>query len=134
MTGSPRATLRAILRSLWPRAGWVGSPAPGTRSTPRHPAAAFGGGGLFTNAGTVTLSTSRVVTNRATGGVGGGILNNGSLSALHLHDTPVTGNRAAETAGGILNGGRVTATRSPVTGNLPNNCAGSPSPVPGCAG
>ena len=66
--------------------------------------------------------------------MGGGILNNGRLSVLHLHDTPVTGNRAAETAGGIFNGGRVTAAGSPVTGNLPNDCAGSPAPVPGCVG
>ncbi|WP_258563420.1 hypothetical protein [Streptomyces phytophilus] len=102
-------------------------------TTVRRNSAVFGGGGLFSNAGTTTLNAGRVVSNRATGGVGGGILNNGSLSVLRLDGTAVTGNRAAETAGGIFNGGRVTAAGSPVTGNLPNNCAGSPSPVPGCA-
>lgn len=103
-------------------------------TTVRRNSAFFGGGGLFSNAGTTTLSGGSVASNRATGGVGGGILNNGRLSVLHLHDAPVTGNRAAETAGGIFNGGRVTAAGSPVTGNLPNDCAGSPAPVPGCAG
>ena len=71
----------------------------------RRNSAVFGGGGLFSNAGTATLT-------------GGGFVSH----------------RAAETAGGIFNGGRVTAAGSPVTGNLPNDCAGSPAPVPGCAG
>ncbi|MFD3519113.1 hypothetical protein [Streptomyces sp. NPDC058653] len=104
-----------------------------TGTTVRGNSAGFGGGGLFGNGGTTTLTGSGVVSNRATGGVGGGIFNNGRLSALHLTDTAVTGNQAAETAGGILNGGTVTTLRSPVTGNLPNNCAGSSPAVPGCA-
>ncbi|MEU5402884.1 hypothetical protein ABZ348_26710 [Streptomyces sp. NPDC005963] len=100
-------------------------------STVRHNSAGFGGGGLFNNGGATTLNSSRVSLN-TTSGVGGGLFNNGSISVLRLDDSPVTGNRAAETAGGIFNGGRVTGSRSPVTGNLPNNCIGSPAPVAGC--
>ncbi|MFH8982302.1 hypothetical protein [Streptomyces varsoviensis] len=103
-----------------------------TDTTVRHNTADFGGGGLFDNAGTTTLTRSKVLGNRAIGGVGGGILNNGALSVLRLDGSAVTGNQAAETAGGILNGGRVTAVRSTVTGNRPNDCTGSPVPVPGC--
>ncbi|MFE7129705.1 hypothetical protein ACFVIM_02485 [Streptomyces sp. NPDC057638] len=102
-------------------------------TTVRDNTAGFGGGGLFTNGGTTALTASQVIRNAALGGVGGGILSNGPLSTLHLDHTTVTENRAAETAGGILNGGTATASRSSVTGNLPNDCAGSPAPVPGCA-
>ncbi|MGP4112119.1 hypothetical protein ACTWP5_14535 [Streptomyces sp. 4N509B] len=101
-------------------------------STIRDNTATFAGGGIFVNGGTVELVSSRVTGNEATEGVGGGALVNSRLSALRLTGSVVTDNAAGQAAGGIMNTGTVTATRSSVAGNEPDDCAGSTSPVPGC--
>ncbi|MEE1738703.1 hypothetical protein [Streptomyces sp. BE147] len=93
----------------------------------------FGGGGAFNNGGRLHLTDSAVTGNHAVEGVGGGILNNGGLSRLRLNRTTVSANEAGQTAGGLLNSGSLTTYRSPITHNLPNNCTGSTTPVPGCA-
>lgn len=103
-------------------------------TTLRGNSARYGGGGLFNNGGSVTVKSSRITANRVPDGVGGGVLSNGRISRLALYDTVVTGNRAAETAGGVFNAGRVKAAYTRITRNRPNDCAGSPVPVPGCTG
>lgn len=99
----------------------------------RDGSAVFGGGAVFNNGGSVRLNASRVTSNDVTEGIAGGIFNNGHLSRLTLDRSTVTGNQARQTAGGILNGGSVTSRNSRIARNLPNNCAGSTAPVPGCA-
>jgi hypothetical protein len=54
---------------------------------------------------------------------------------MTLTSSPVTANKSSLTPGGIYrSGGTLTITTSPVTANTPTNCAGSPTPVPGCVG
>ncbi|MFJ6659803.1 hypothetical protein ACIQNG_26125 [Streptomyces sp. NPDC091377] len=101
-------------------------------STVRDGSAGFAGGGLFNNGGTVILESSRIDSNRVTDGVGAGVLNNRGASRLTLSGSTITGNEASETAGGVFNLATVDSTRTLITHNRPNDCAGSPVPVPDC--
>jgi len=91
------------------------------------------GGGL-NNEGKVTLTTTAVLRNTASGSAakGGGLYNtSGATATLTL--TVVTGNKAGD-GGGIFNdGGSVALDKSSVAGNTPNNCR-PPASVPGCTG
>jgi hypothetical protein len=100
----------------------------------RDNSARYGGGGLFNNGGSVTVKSSRITANRVPDGVGGGVLGNGRISRLALYDSVVTGNMASETAGGVFNAGHVEAAYTRIARNRPNDCAGSPVPVPDCPG
>ena len=90
------------------------------------------GGAIYNNGGTVTV-TSTPLENNSAGLKGGGIFAvNGTMT---LTSSPVTANKSSLTPGGIYrSGGTLTITTSPVTANTPTNCAGSPTPVPGCVG
>jgi CSLREA domain-containing protein len=88
-----------------------------TDSTVRSNAAA-GGGGIMNRSGTLTLTDSTVRSNAAASG--GGIVNRSGT--LTLTGTTVSGNAAATHggygwAGGIWNGGVMTLTNSTVSGN-----------------
>ncbi len=83
--------------------------------------AADGGGGIFNNAGggtggTVVVSNSRIVGNRATGaaGSGGGILNNDG-GTVDVIDSVIAGNTANRAGGGIELRSDSTATLTRVT-------------------
>jgi predicted outer membrane repeat protein len=95
----------------------------------------LGGGGLINFRiagilGTAKLADTIVADNTAATS-GGGIFVDGGT--VELTRSPVTGNHAATAPGGITNdNGEVTLNASPVTRNTPTNCAGSPTPVPGC--
>ncbi len=91
------------------------------------------GGGILNNGGTVTGDLSSLGSNSATGASssGGGIATVGGTVRLTLNS--VTDNHATTAPGGILNnGGTVSLVLTGVFNNTPTNCAGSPSPVPGC--
>jgi hypothetical protein len=90
------------------------------------------GGGIYNNNGTVTCTSTPIGDNSAVL-QGGGIYTVGG--AVTLTSSPVTFNHAVLIPGGIYrSGGTMTITTSPVTANTPTNCAGSPTPVPGCIG
>jgi putative cofactor-binding repeat protein len=93
------------------------------------------GGGVNNFDGTVVLNDCTMTGNHAENG-GGGIFNFGGQTTLK--DTSVTGNvveNAMGSGGGILNmGGMVTLKGSTkVTGNTPNNCAGTGITGSGCS-
>ncbi|HYZ01330.1 MAG TPA: hypothetical protein VFA92_07540 [Candidatus Binatia bacterium] len=101
-------------------------------------------GGGIRNEGTMTLKTTSIEHNHAakqgsTLARGGGIANllsdqeRSAPPKLTLERSRVAGNLADDAAGGIYNNqGEVDLTNTPVTGNRPSNCAGSPTPVSGC--
>jgi predicted outer membrane repeat protein len=90
------------------------------------------GGALYNNGGTVTV-TSTPLENNSAGLQGGGIF--AVDGTMTLTTSPVTANHSSLTPGGIhRSGGTMTINASPVTANTPTNCAGSPTPVPGCIG
>lgn len=106
-----------------------------TGNTATGSAVGVGAGILNTNA--LDLSSSTVTNNQATGAgsTGAGLFNQGATAIAILTSTTVSSNTAASAPGGIDNNlGSVTLTGSPVAGNVPTNCAGSPTPVPGCSG
>ncbi|MGH2586985.1 MAG: hypothetical protein ACRDJE_18890 [Dehalococcoidia bacterium] len=79
------------------------------------------GAGLYLS-GTATLVDTQVISNTAEDN-GGGIWSAGTLTLI---DSTVTGNTAGKSGGGILNGGGVVRLQSSnVTGNTPDNCAGT---------
>ncbi|MDF3288718.1 hypothetical protein [Streptomyces silvisoli] len=91
------------------------------------------GGGILNHGGSVTGDLSSLGSNSATGAgsSGGGIATVGGTVRLTLD--AVTDNHATTAPGGILNnGGTVSLVLTGVFDNTPTNCAGSPSPVPGC--
>jgi hypothetical protein len=81
---------------------------------------AVGDGGAILNYGAVTLTTSSLRGNSATGN-GGGLANadtpNGTAPAATFTRSPVTGNTALLSGGGIYNGLRGTLTTSGVSGS-----------------
>lgn len=90
------------------------------------------GGGIYNNNGTVTCTSTPIGDNSAVL-QGGGIFTVGGI--VTITSSPVTFNHAVLIPGGIYrSGGTMTITASPVTANTPTNCAGSPTPVPGCLG
>jgi hypothetical protein len=90
------------------------------------------GGGVYNNNGTMTFTSTPIENNSAVL-EGGGIFTVGGV--VTISTSPVTANHAVLIPGGIYrSGGTMTITASPVTANTPTNCAGSPSPVPGCVG
>ncbi|MFH8739278.1 hypothetical protein [Streptomyces sp. NPDC017964] len=94
-------------------------------------------GGGVTNAqlGRATFNRSTIAKNTA-GLLAGGIYNVDSGSYLVLNLSSVIKNKAGSAPGGVFNetGDVVVNKHSPITGNLPTNCVGSPSPVAGCTG
>ena len=120
-------------------------------TTPTDSSGDQGGGGGIANlnitpltgtpdSGVLTISTSQVTGNSASG-LGGGILEDGVNpddtlgqpgGPLTLQHTQVTGNAAAE-GGGIFasHGSPVTLNLSPILGNTPDNCY-PPGIIPGC--
>jgi hypothetical protein len=97
---------------------------------------ADGKGGGVANDGTLQIVRSTFMQNAA--GTGGGIANfkvGSSAASATLSQSVVIANKAttAGAPGGILNdNGSVTLSLSVVLANSPTNCAGSPTPVPGC--
>src|SRR5229473_3438320 len=87
---------------------------------------AFVGGGIL-NEGTVTISNSTLSSNSAAV-VAGGILNEGTLT---ISNSTLSGNSAAAGAGGILNGGTLTISNSTLSSN---SAPGSSNSGPGGAG
>lgn len=83
----------------------------------------------------LNLHTSTVTGNMAvgTGAMGGGI-SNGAGSVTVLEASTVTANTADTAPGGIFNAdATVSLDGTQVAANSLTNCAGSPTPVPGCA-
>jgi hypothetical protein len=90
------------------------------------------GGGIYNNNGTMTFTSTPIGNNSAVL-QGAGIFTVGGV--VTITSSPVNANVSLLGPGGIYrNGGTMTITTSPVTGNAPTNCAGSPTPVPGCVG
>lgn len=85
-------------------------------------AADQGGGGIYTDGGTVNLTETTIIGNLADGvsGSGGGILNNGAV--LNATDTAINGNIAVRAGGGIETVGAAVTTLTNV--NLDGNSAG----------
>ncbi|MGW7822878.1 hypothetical protein ACWGLF_33265 [Streptomyces puniciscabiei] len=95
-------------------------------------------GGGIASIGTLTVNFTNVLSNTGTNG-GGGLANGvpaaaGGTSTLNASN--VSNNHAGDNnPGGIYNnGGTVTLNGTRVAANTPNNCATSPTPVPGCVG
>jgi hypothetical protein len=104
---------------------------------------AFASGGGIANAGTLTVSDTRVSDNTAgsaaiTSHAGGGGINNGRQGTLTLIHSVVSGNHAAVSApngrfsdgGGIASGGVLTMEDSVVSGNTSDVAASVPSFFP----
>lgn len=86
------------------------------RNVADGPAADQGGGGVFSEGGSVTIDDGAVSENRATGelGSGGGILNlNGTLKVFNAAE--IRGNSAQRAGGGIEAGPLIGATTVPTT-------------------
>ena len=75
------------------------------------------GGGVFANVGPITIDSSTISGNIATGD-GGGIWNGTSLS---ITNTLVTQNQAGVNGGGIFNQGTFTSTATSVVDNTPDD-------------
>ncbi|MFN8420946.1 MAG: choice-of-anchor Q domain-containing protein [Anaerolineae bacterium] len=75
-------------------------------------------GGGIANQGTVTLTNSTISGN--SGGIGGGIFNNGPSATLTIVNSTISGNTATtNVGGGIANlGGTLTVTNSTISGNF----------------
>jgi len=98
-------------------------------NTASGPAADQGGGGLFSDGGSLRVQRSNVQDNVADGaaGSGGGILNN--LGKLRLDNSTITGNTAVRAGGGVeANVGSTTVNRTTLsfnsTGTNPGNGGG----------
>jgi hypothetical protein len=90
-------------------------------------------GGGINNSGTVYLNEGTTISHNHTNNVGGGIQNYGSV--VMNPGSSITQNAASAGGGGIYNepGGTATgASATNITGNTPDNCAGTPTP--GCVG
>lgn len=103
-------------------------------------AVAGAGGGVWIedddSGNEVTIRRTTISRNQATsaGATGGGIYN-GTNTTMALNNTRVIDNLANTAPGGIDNRGTITvAGKVVIVGNRPTNCAGSPNPVPTCAG
>lgn len=107
------------------------------QSSITHNKALEKGGGVANDA-TLKILQSEIRNNEASGpsGVGGGVANFGGAGAVTtLAESRVSDNTATNAPGGIYNdSGSVALLLSAVNNNQPTNCAGSPTPVPGCLG
>jgi hypothetical protein len=77
--------------------------------------AIFGGGGVFSNGGTLTITNSTVSNNGTTGTWGAGVFAQGATVTLDA-DTLAT-NSGDKGAGLFMNGGQATITNSTIAGN-----------------
>ncbi len=96
------------------------------RNVANGDAADSGGGGLYNDGGTLTVSKSEVNDNTATvgSGSGGGILNNGGM--LDVDDTTIRGNVSARAGGGIETvAGTVDLHRVFLNGNTTGDAPGN---------
>ncbi|MFH8386776.1 hypothetical protein ACH4E7_38670 [Kitasatospora sp. NPDC018058] len=120
--------IRSIVSSLR-LSGTCHDDQPGSKSTPVETALVDLGGGIADD-GIVRTEDSLIIGNQAN--TGGGIANV-SGGTTDLFHTTVADNRATNAPGGILdNAGIVTLADSPVHGNQPTDCAGSPVPIANC--
>lgn len=89
------------------------------------------GGGIQKDAGSCAITGTEISGNKAVAN-GGGVLNAGTMSFDGA--CRITNNTSDAQGGGIFNeaGSTVTLNGATVTGNSPQNCAGTA--VPGCAG
>jgi hypothetical protein len=119
----------------------------GNRAGPLFGAPTVLTGGGIQNLGAMVVQGSSIDHNHAaktelpTIARGGGVANlrsdeqGASPPTLTLTNSAVVNNVGDDGPGGIYNDrGSVVLQRTPVTGNKPTNCAGSPTPVPGCSG
>ena len=81
------------------------------------------GSGILIQQSTLTLNSSTVSSNSATGfgGKGGGI---GNGRTMTITNSTISGNSATGLGGGILNGGTMTITNSTVSGNTSSQDGG----------
>ena len=87
-------------------------------------------GGAISNTGKAALSSVSIHNNDAGVAVGGGIYNDGTLTAA---SSTIVHNTARFGGGGIYNGDSVTLSRTSVSGNTPDNCEPLGS-ITGCTG
>jgi parallel beta-helix repeat protein len=89
------------------------------------------GGGIQKDGGSCSLTGTEISGNKA-GANGGGVFNMGTMTFDAA--SRITNNTSDAQGGGIFNevGSTVTLNGATVTGNSPQNCAGTA--VPGCAG
>lgn len=106
---------------------------PGSRVTGNS--AGFGGAGVWIASGTLTMQAGSSVAVNHSANVGGGMyISSGGTASLETGSS-VTGNIADNLGGGVWNalGTLNVADTTIVTGNVPNNCRGTPVP-PTCIG
>jgi hypothetical protein len=77
------------------------------------------------------LTLSRVTIRNGSGGIGGGVVNEGSSSTLTINKSTLSGNQSRNYGGGIFNGGTLTINNSTLSGNLARSGGGIYSLGPG---
>jgi hypothetical protein len=87
-------------------------------------------GGALVNSGKVALSHVTIQNNSAGIATGGGIFNDGTLTAA---SSKIVDNTAKSGGGGIFNEGSVALSRTKVSGNTPDNCE-PVGTIAGCSG
>ncbi len=87
-------------------------------------------GGALSNTGHAALSSVTIKNNTAGVAVGGGIYNDGTLTAA---SSTIVHNDARYGGGGIYNGGSVTLSLTNVSSNAPGNCE-PVGTIAGCSG
>jgi hypothetical protein len=70
------------------------------------------------------LTLSRVTIRNGSGGIGGGVVNEGSSSTLTINNCTISGNQSRNYGGGIFNGGTLTINNSTLSGNLARSGGG----------
>jgi hypothetical protein len=87
-------------------------------------------GGALVNSGKAALSHVTIQNNSAIIATGGGIFNDGTLTA---GSSKIVQNTAKSGGGGIFNDGSVALSRTKVSGNTPDNCV-PVGTIAGCSG
>jgi len=87
-------------------------------------------GGALSNTGRAALSSVTIKNNSAGNAVGGGIYNDGTLTAASSN---IVHNTARYGGGGIYNGSSVALSLTEVSGNTPDNCE-PVGTIKGCSG
>jgi len=82
----------------------------------------FNAGGILNDGGSLTLSRSTVRNNEATGGGGGGIINDGTLDVF---DSTLEGNRAFNAGALLALGGTARLTNCTLSGNTTTGSSGA---------